>query len=161
MKKVWIAIGIVASIGIVALVIMSVTDKPTTLPLTDKDYDNPARIANPIVEYDSIDQINKIVGCKMKSYAKATQEEFSVISNEMAQYVIDDKYTFRAMKTIEDISGVYVNGGTISKLAKENEIYKYNDDTYYIYWFVDDMQYSLYGENTDLESFAEVYEALK
>ena len=161
MKKVWIVLGIAAVIGVGAFVIMSVSDKPTTLPLTDKDYDNPARIVNPITEYTSIDEINDVVGCSMKTYPNSSSEKFSVISANIAQYVIDDKYTFRASQTSDDISGVYVSGGTISQVANEDEIYAQDETTYYVYWFVGEMQYSLYGQDTDLDSFTEVYNALR
>lgn len=161
MKKVWIVLGIAAVIGVGAFVIMSVSDKPTTLPLTDKDYDNPARIVNPIAEYTSIDEINDVVGCSMKTYPNSSSEKFSVISANIAQYVVDGKYTFRASQTTDDISGVYVSGGTISQVANEDEIYAQDETTYYVYWFVGEMQYSLYGQDTDLDSFTEVYNALR
>ena len=161
MKKVWIVLGIAAVIGVGTFVIMSVSDKPTTLPLTDKDCDNPARLVNPITEYTSIDEINDVVGCSMKVYLNSSSEKFSVISSNVAQYVIDDKYTFRASQTSDDISGVYVSGGTISQVASEDEIYAQDETTYYVYWFVGEMQYSLYGQDTDLDSFTEVYNALR
>ncbi len=161
MKKVWIALGIVAVIGIGAFVIMSVSDKPTTLPLTDEDYDNPARLVNPITEYATIDEINDVVGCSMRAYPNSSSEKFSVISGNVAQYIIDDIYTFRASQTTDDISGVYVSGATIFQVATEEQIYAQDETTYYVYWFVGEMQYSLYGQDTDLDSFTEVYNALR
>lgn len=159
MKKVIFICGIIA-IAAFAYVILS--HRPTTLPLTEKDYENGnVGIANPIIEYDNLEEVNQLIGCNIKEYSEASSQHYSIISGEMAQYDFDDKYTVRAMKFDKDISGVYVDNTLVSELCEENEIYSIDDNTFYVYWFVGDMQYGLYGKDVDLKQFTDMYEFFK
>lgn len=159
MKKV-IFICVVIAVAVFAYVILS--HRPTTLPLTEKDYESGnVGIANPIVEYDNLEEVNQLIGCNIKEYSEASSPHYSIISGEMAQYDFDDKYTVRAMKFDKDISGVYVGNTLVSELCEENEIYSIDDNTFYVYWFVDDMQYGIYGKDVDLKQFTDMYEFFK
>lgn len=159
MKKVVLVCGIIV-VAVVAYVMLS--HRPTTLPLTEKDYESGnVGIANPIVEYDSLEEVNQLIGCNIKGYPDALLQRYSIISGEMAQYDFDDKYTVRAMKSDKDISGIYVNGALVSELCEENNIYSIDDNTFYVYWFVGDMQYGLYGKGVNLNQFTERYDYFK
>lgn len=105
-------------------------------------------LANPVVEYDSLEKINKLVGVNLVRPAAmgVSDESFSVISGDIAQYkftIAGRDYTFRAADEDKkgDISGVYIDGTP----AFENETADYSiksDAEYYAGRFlVDDVQY--------------------
>lgn len=159
MKKVILVCGIIV-IAVVVYVMLS--HRPTTLPLTEKDYESGnVGIVNPIVEYNTLEEVNQLIGCYINEYPNAVLQRYSIISGEMAQYDFDDKYTVRAMKSDKDISGIYVNGTLASELCEENNIYSIDDNTFYVYWFVGGIQYGLYGKGVNLNQFTERYDYFK
>lgn len=107
-----------------------------------------AGLANPVVEYTSLEEINKIVGVNLVHPAAmgVSDESFCVINGDIAQYkftIAGREYTFRAADEDKkgDISGVYIDGSP----AFENETADYSiksDAEYYAGRFlVDDVQY--------------------
>ena len=72
-----------------------------------------AGLPNPIVEYDSLDEINEKIGAALlpPSETDVSEERFSVINNSIAQYVCNFhglEWIFRAAGFIdEDISGIF------------------------------------------------------
>ncbi len=105
-------------------------------------------LANPVVEYDSLEKINEKVGVNLVHPAAmgVSDESFSVISGDIAQYkftIAGREYTFRAADEDKkgDISGIYIDGSP----AFENETADYSiksDAEYYAGRFiVDDVQY--------------------
>ena len=61
----------------------------------------PVGMPNPVVEYDSLEEINKLIGVNLMHPAVmgVTNERFSVINNSVAQYVCEInglEWTFRA-----------------------------------------------------------------
>lgn len=72
-----------------------------------------AGVPNPIVEYSSLEEINKAAGVNLMKPAVmgVSKERFSVIDGKIAQYVCDingREWTFRgACVTDEDISGIF------------------------------------------------------
>ncbi|MDO4378475.1 MAG: hypothetical protein Q4C64_04895 [Erysipelotrichia bacterium] len=160
MKKIFLIIGIILAVALILGLIFY--NRPALLPLTEKDYaSGKTGISNPITQYQSLEEINVTIGSVMKNYPQAEAENYTVISQTIGQYQFDGKYTLRAAKTVEDISGVYIDGQTVSALSQEDVIYSVNDNTYYVYWFKGDMQYSLYGINCNLSEFTEVYNFFK
>lgn len=76
-----------------------------------------ANMENPVVEYDSLDEINKKADTflvDIKEYGTVSEERFSVIDNRISEYAfVIDGYDicFRSSKDLqEDISGIYVDG---------------------------------------------------
>lgn len=134
-----------------------------------------AGMANPCTEYKSLDKINSVVGGNLVSpgVMGVTDNAYAVIdcgNYKIAEYqftVAGYDYTFRCAKANEDISGVYMNGGTAfeGKAGEQHEIgdnviiygantpagetnsngMQFNSDNEYkcARWFVDDLQYVL------------------
>ena len=77
-----------------------------------------AGLANPVVEYDSLEEINDEIGICLvhPGVMGVTDESFAVISGEIAQYkytLAGYEYCARGSKNqLEDISGIYMNGAT-------------------------------------------------
>ncbi len=160
MKKIFLIIGIILIVGLI--LVLMFYNRPALLPLTEKDYaSGKTEIPNPIAQYQSLEEINTAIGSKIKAYPQAETENYAIISQTIGQYQFDEKYTLRAAATVEDISGVYVAGQTISSLAQEGIVYFIDETTYYVYWFNGDMQYSLYGVNCNLTEFKDIYEFFK
>lgn len=71
---------------------------------------------NPMVSYDSLEEINEIVGTKLMHapVMGVKDEKFFVINGEIAEYdftVNGNSYCFRGAKDLtNDISGVYIDG---------------------------------------------------
>ena len=71
---------------------------------------------NPMVSYDSLEEINEIVGTKLMHapVMGVSDEKFFVINAEIAEYnftVNGNNYCFRGAKDLaSDISGVYIDG---------------------------------------------------
>ena len=116
------------------------------------------QIPNPMTDVSSVEDINSRIGCSMKKFEGAADESFTVFTmgTELGQYdfFIDDaKYTLRAAKTTEDLSGVYTSEGLLGDLVEPDVIKDCGDGAFYEKWFDGDMQYSLYGIDTVSEDF--------
>ena len=116
------------------------------------------QIPNPMTNVNSIGDINSRIGCSMKSIEGASDESYTVftMNTELGQYdfFIDEaKYTLRAAKTTDDLSGVYTSDGLLGDLTEPDSITECGDGTYYEKWFDGDMQYSLYGVGTSSADF--------
>ena len=79
--------------------------------------DKNANVINPVVSYDSLEEINEKVGTNLvdlKEYGIVSDERFSVINDKISEYcfVIDGyDICFRSSKGLnEDISGLYIDG---------------------------------------------------
>ena len=75
-------------------------------------------MANPMVSYETLAQINEKVGVNMMKpgVMGVSDEAFFVVGETVAQYnfkVAGYNYTFRAANQKEDISGVWVDGKTV------------------------------------------------
>lgn len=95
-------------------------------------------IPNPMQEKTSLHEINAAAGSDIQKPLafEVSGEKFFVINTEtpVADYrfsIGENNYTFRASRSIEDISGVYGDMGALT------------------HWFIDDVQYSLFCENGD------------
>ena len=115
-------------------------------------------IPNPMTDVSSIDDINSRIGCSMKNIEGASDESYSVFTmdTELGQYefFIDNaKYTLRAAKTTDDLSGVYTSDGLLGDLVEVDTVKDCGDGAFYEKWFDGDMQYSLYGIDTVSEDF--------
>ena len=93
-------------------------------------------MVNPMKEMASLDDINAAAGTNIQKPQafRITDEEFFIINSDVpvADYrfsIGEAKYTFRAAKTYDDISGVY---GEAERLTR---------------WYKGDVQYSLYVQN--------------
>lgn len=97
-----------------------------------------AQLANPMQEKSSLDEINAAAGTDIQRPLafELSDEQYFLINTEIpvADYrfcIGDNNYTLRASKSVEDISGVYGDIGSLT------------------HWFIDDVQYSLFCENSD------------
>lgn len=116
------------------------------------------QIPNPMTDVSSIEDINSAVGCSMKNIESASDESYTVLTEgtKLGQYefFIDNaKYTLRAAKTAEDLSGVYTSEGLLGELVEADTVKDCGDGAFYEKWFDGDMQYSLYGIDTVSEDF--------
>lgn len=144
--------------------------KETVEEAEDAVEEGAAGLANPVVAYDTLEEINTAVGCKLaKPGVMGVQDKrYSVIADKIAEYVFDlsiGEWTYRAGKTTDDISGVWVDGKTISQLT-EPEVVTCVNNLLYIFWFDGDMQYSLLCTCTDADAvdedlFAGAWEELR
>lgn len=120
---------------------------------------------NPMVEYNSLEEINEKVGVKLvkPGVMGVADEKFFVISDTIAQYdfnVNGISYTARASKdTAEDISGIYVDGKTIFEGSDMISDYYVDDSLKACRLVTDDGQY-IYVANDegklDEETFGDI-----
>jgi len=109
------------------------------------------QVANPIVEYESLDKLNKVLGTELKGPAVMGKEDvsFTMIGDTVAQYVFQVngmEYCLRAgLNDGTDISGYYVNGNTVySGEATEGAIaYITTDGAKFARWAKGKFQYIL------------------
>ena len=106
------------------------------------------------VEYETIEEINKIVGSNLvsASIAGKDNEKFGVISKNIAQYTFEangEKWCLRASKDVDnDISGL--NYETIG-FEKDITATYYTDDVYAFRFFFDETQYVISLDVKDME----------
>jgi len=111
----------------------------TCLLLTGCAQPEPStQLANPMQEKSSLEEINAAAGTAIQRPLafELSNEQYFLINTEspVADYrfsIGGNNYTFRASKSVEDISGVYGDVGSLT------------------HWFIDDVQYSLFCENSD------------
>lgn len=115
--------------------------------------EEPVGMPNPITECASSDEVNQTVGCQIAQLPVmgVTNHRFSVIdcgSHKMGQYefsFMGADWCYRAAPTEEDISGVYLEDGSLlSERCAPGETYA-DADCLYTRWFNGNMQYSLYA----------------
>lgn len=121
------------------------TADETTAP--DAGNGNNAGLANPMVDYNSLDEINEIAGVNIvhPGVMGVTDESFSVISGKIAQYrftLAGYDYCFRASKTLnEEISGIYINGGLAFEGCTSDYAITGDDTCHACRFIVDNTQY--------------------
>ena len=119
----------------------------------------PIGMPNPVVEYDSIEEINAMTGVSLMrpSVMGVTNERFSVINNTIAQYVCEIngmEWTFRGARlTDEDISGMYHE---YNEFSPNQDFGLYSNEFYLERFFDGDRQYTIVAENPVSED-GEVY----
>jgi len=98
----------------------------------------PTQLVNPMQEKSSLEEINAAAGTDIQRPLgfELSDEKYFVINTEpiVADYrfcIGDNNYTFRASKSVEDISGVYGDTGSLT------------------HWYIDGVQYSLFSEKQD------------
>ncbi|MBQ0036806.1 MAG: hypothetical protein KBT35_07820 [Firmicutes bacterium] len=113
---------------------------------TEQEEEAKADMINPMVVYDSLDEINKKVGVKLVAsrVANLESESYQIINDEIAEYDFtanDCRFIFRGAKKKEDISGIYID----AKPAYGNaELGLAEDDSFKAYrFFVEENQYVL------------------
>lgn len=118
--------------------------------------DNGGGMPNPMVEYESLDAINKKVGCNLiqPGVMGITDEKYYVIADTLAQYNFSLNgydFTFRASKDMnEDISGVYVGNGTLFSLFDSKDPVNITGEGVKGYrFFTDDTQYTIIADQAD------------
>lgn len=124
-------------------------------------------VANPIVEKDSLDAINSEIGTNIVAPAVMgkTDERYSVISNEIAQYNFSLNgydWTIRGAKKIdEDISGIWDDH---NEFVSGSESTVYMNDWYLYRFFDGDYQYTVVvdnPENFDETTFSNIKDEIK
>lgn len=106
---------------------------------------------NPVRDMDSLEDVNRVVGTAIKRPAgEVSKESFSVIDGQImiAQYDFFRgavAYCLRAAESKEDISGYYVEGGSLGEVYAKTELEKpvSTGDGLWFRWFEGDVQYSL------------------
>ena len=130
---------------------------------------------NPVTEYETLSEINEIVGCELAHPAVmgVTDERFSVIETEsclIAEYCFDLnglEYTFRCGAVAdEDISGVYIDGESAFGSPEGNDIeYAFGEGFKLARWFDINGQYILIQDDQenvmDEETFRLIAEEMK
>lgn len=118
--------------------------------VAEEKADQPIGMPNPVVEYDSIEEINALTGVSLMrpSVMGVTNERFSVINNTIAQYVCEIngmEWTFRgAYLTDEDISGMY---NEHNEFSPNQDFGLYTNEFYLERFFDGDRQYTIVAEN--------------
>lgn len=90
----------------------STTENLPVADMSSAEENAETEAAKPMIKYDSIEEINSIVGSNIVS-AAALDEKFYVVDGVMAEYGFslgNVDYVFRASKTQDDITDVYVDG---------------------------------------------------
>ena len=111
----------------------------TCLLLTGCAKSEPStQLANPMQEKSSLEEINAAAGTDIQRPLafELSNEQYFLINTDIpvADYrfsIGGNNYTFRASKSVEDISGVHGDIGSLT------------------HWFIDDVQYCLFCENGD------------
>jgi|GEM_PF-277338 len=125
-------------------------------------------LANPVKDMNDIASVNARVGCHMAVCPGAAAQSFAVIDTEppLGQYNFilgGARYTLRACRTEEDITGVWVDGGTLTdrlKGARETGPVSIGGWCF-TRFFIDDMQYALCSPDAGLEAFADTAKSLE
>ncbi len=151
-------IAVLATLAVVA----------TVVALGKKDDEKNKNGASPITEFDNIEDLNKITGVSVKEMEGAVEQYYCSISTSLkdliGQYMFTRKgdFTLRYLNNIEDydvkdISGVYQAHGTLGDVfGSTGEVILIHERCYWTGWIADGVLYSLYGENTDYQSYLEV-----
>lgn len=104
---------------------------------------------NPMVSYDSLEEINEIVKTKLihAPVMGVSDEKFYVINGEIAEYdftVNGNNYCFRGAKDLtSDISGIYIDGKPAFEGSTINYDYASDGASKVSRFLVDDTQYTL------------------
>lgn len=161
-----------------------VQDENASLPAPDASADIAAPgtssdlnagLANPMTAYDSLEEINEIVGSKLCSPAVMGVGDkayfvYNLGDYQMAEYqftVAGLKYNFRSAPVVDkDISGLHVNGGTAfqGQGASEEIQYAESADAKAARWFTIDGQYVLAAADEgkmDKDTFLSIAEELR
>lgn len=105
----------------------------------------PVGMANPVVEYSSLDEINEKIDVKLLKPldVEVTNERFSIIDNRIAQYECEmygRQWTFRAAHiSDEDISGMY---SEYNQFEQNQDFRLYVNEFYLERYFDGDKQYT-------------------
>ena len=135
---------------------------------TSQTTEDMNQVVSPYTDYSDISSVNEAAGTAIKesTLSDITEVGYNTIDNVsflIAQYSFDYNgisYTVRAAKTEDDISGIYVEDGTISAKAADETIIEI-DGTYFVRWFENGIQYNLFASDTNSEAFNLVYESVK
>lgn len=147
------------SLFIIALIITCLTgcDK-TKEDNVEEEVPTIPGVANPMVEYESLDEINGVAKTKLVKapVPGVTEEKFFVISNEIAHYAFSVngiEYVFRGSKNIDkDISGVWVGEKTAFDGSVENFEIVMNEENKCAKMLVKDTLYTLVAnDNSSLD----------
>ena len=133
------------------------------------DEPSPAPV-NPITEYESVEEINEIVGTNLVGpgvMGKTDQQYFVVNGGEfsIAEYrftLNGTEFVFRAAPVTEDISGVYGDNGPVFE-GQEDEAIVSTADCRAARWYEGNVQYVLVAKDAELdeERFVTMVDELK
>lgn len=166
MKKVIVTVlALALAFGVTACSSQKKTEPEPELPM--------AGMPNPVMEKESLEEINEAAGTKLvhPPVMGATDEVFIVINSDpvIAEYHITINgvpYLCRAARTEEDITGVYLDEGTLGEKVADGE--STNAGGYSITkWFADGVQYVIYTEDEDgsvlslVETFADEMKSMQ
>lgn len=134
--------------------------------------EEPIGLPNPMTNYDSLEEINKILGCKLTApgVMGVTDEAYSIINGEpqVADYkftINDDECDFRFSPDYNfDISGIYGKDGTVFNGTTAGELQYANSEDYKVArWANIDGQYTFALKNDgsmEQETFEGIVEEL-
>lgn len=143
-------------------------DSTSVSDSTSQTTEDMNQVVSPYTDYSDISSVNEAAGTAIKesTLSDITEVGYNTIDNVsflIAQYSFDYNgisYTVRAAKTEDDISGIYVEDGTISSKTADETIIEI-DGTYFVRWFENGIQYNLFASDTNSEAFNLVYESVK
>ncbi len=113
-----------------------------------------ADMINPMVEYDTLDEINGVCGTALSLSALpgVTEPRYYVIGGDLADLRFDSDgiaFSFRGTKGTEDVSGIWVEGGTVfanEALSERPSVYE-GDGFVTMRWLADGIQYVLTAQS--------------
>lgn len=138
----------------------------------DKDKEETKEAANsPIKHYDSLQELNKEIGCYLSKLDEIGVSDVEFTSEnrtayKMARYEFrykKNRWTLDAGHSLDNVSGIKIDGRPITELAKPGEIVS-TDNLFFTYWFVGNMQYHLCAWDAsaaDQETFQAAYEVFR
>lgn len=116
---------------------------------TQQTTENAAGMPNPMVSFNSLDEINQKTGVNLVKPGAmgVSNEAFYVVNSTLADYrfsIGGFDYTFRASKNInEEISGIYIDGELAFEGEKSDYSFKSGEEYKAIRFFVNNIQYVL------------------
>lgn len=123
-------------------------------------------LPNPLRKVESIEEVNSAVGCKMQRANAAEDESFNIINTvpPLGWYrftVNGVRFNLRACAKDEDISGVYLRGGTLTDAfeGRSDADTAAVDGFRFLRRFDGDMQYVLWACGASIEEFSAGAEA--
>lgn len=166
MDKYFVIIILVVLAAIIAGIVLALRNR------TKKGGDDPEALArlvlpNPLRRAESLDAVNSAVGCRMPRIGGATDESFTVIASKPPlgwySFTLEGtQFHLRAGRTEDDLTGVYLAGGTLTDLLNgERETGPREAEEFtWLRRFDGDMQYALWAANCPRELFDRAAEAV-
>lgn len=171
MKRFLKSAAVILALSVIALIVVGCGESSESSSVPEESVES-GEFVNMVgpQPIESLTLLNGKIGCKM---VKPEGFEFEVekyylidASPKIAEYQfkIDGcDYTFRASKTSNDITGVYIDEGLLSDTVDAGSKVlptAVSTGGFWARWFDGEMQYVLYSDNAPESTFTAVYGSL-